>query len=337
MNWGDPAYLPLLWLLLPLAAVLHLLHRQGRRLMLRLIEQAAWREMVRGWRPGRSATRLVLWFAAVALLALSLARPQWGFRWEEVRRRGLDILILLDTSRSMLATDLTPNRLQQAKWGIRDLTGLLRGDRVGLVTFAGASFLQCPLTIDYAAFLMTLDDVYVGSVPRGGTAIAEALRSALDTFEKQSQGERVVVLITDGEDHEGDPLALVDELKSAHIRVYTIGVGTRAGELLPAPDNGAGFQKDSAGQVVKSALQEDLLTRLAVQTGGTYVRAAPGDLGLERLLQEQMAQLARQETDSRMMKIGEERAGWLLGAALLLLVAEALVRERIPQRREEVL
>jgi Ca-activated chloride channel family protein len=335
MNWGDPSYLHALWLLLPLALALRLLHRRGRRLLARLADTTACRHLIAGWRPDRAATRLTLWFLAMACLVTALARPQWGFRWEEVRRRGLDLLILLDTSRSMLAPDLKPTRLDQAKWGVRDLTRTLHGDRIGLVTFAGTSYLQCPLTIDYAAFLMTLDDVYVGALPRGGTAIAEALRTALDTFEKQSQGERVVVLITDGEDHEGDPLALLDELKARNVRIYAIGVGTREGELLPAADGAAGFLKDRSGQVVKSTLQEDLLTRLAVQTGGAYIRAAPGDLGLERLMEEQLSALTRQETDSRVMKQWEERAGWLIAAGLLLLAAEASLRERKAEPREE--
>lgn len=334
MNWGDPSYLHVLWLLLPLAFLLRLLHVRGRRRLARMAEEPVWATLAPGWLPRRAGERLVLWFLAVGMLLVALARPQWGFRWEDVRRKGLDLLVLLDTSRSMLATDLRPTRIEQAKWGVRDLTRNLRGDRIGMVTFAGTSYLQCPLTIDYAAFLMTLDDVYVGALPRGGTAIAEALRTAIDTFEKQSAGERVVVLITDGEDHEGDPLALVDELKAKGIRVYAIGVGTREGELIPAPDGAAGFQKDRSGQVVKTSLQEGILTSLAVATGGAYIRAAPGDLGLERLMTEHLSALNRQDSDSRMMKLWEERAGWFLAAALALLVLEATLRERRPPALE---
>ena len=119
--------------------------------------------------------RTILWLIAISLACFAFARPQWGFHWQEVKRRGLDILVVLDTSKSMLAEDIKPNRFQQAKWGIRDLVGKLKGDRIGLVTFAGSSFLECPLTIDYAAFLMTLDDAYVGIIPRGGTAISQSL------------------------------------------------------------------------------------------------------------------------------------------------------------------
>ena len=328
MNWGDPRYAQACWLLIPLAVLLVLLYRRQRRRLLVLAQAPAIAALANGWRMARRRQRLVVWWIAMALMTVALARPQWGFRWEDVHRRGLDILILLDTSRSMLAQDIKPNRLEQAKWGVRDLLARLRGDRVGLVTFAGTSYAQCPLTIDYAAFRMTLDDVYCGIVPRGGTAIAHALRTAMDTFVKQSEGERVIILITDGDDHEGNPLQLVDELKRQNVRVFSIGVGSREGELIPAPGGQAGFQKDAAGNTIKTGLNEELLAQLAVATGGTYTRAAPGDLGLERLMDQELSKLARQEGESRMMKAWEERAGWFLGAALLALALEAGLRER---------
>ncbi len=325
MHFADPAWLHALWGVLLLALLLRAARRRRQRALERLLAAEALPRNATRRQPAVPARRMAIWLAALAFLALALARPQWGFRWEEVHRRGVDVLILLDTSRSMLATDVRPDRLQQARWGIRDFVRALRGDRVGLVAFAGASFLQCPLTTDYAAFLMTLDDVRVGSVPLGGTAIRRALDTALDTFLKQATGERVVLLITDGEDHEGNPLALVEALREEEVRVYAIGVGTPDGELLPAPEGAAGFQKDAAGHVIKSSLREDVLARLAAETGGVYVRAAPGDLGLEKLHREHLAQLARDESDTRRFKRWEDRAGWFLGAALLLLAVEAVL------------
>ncbi|NCD23515.1 MAG: VWA domain-containing protein, partial [Spartobacteria bacterium] len=257
-----------------------------------------------------------------------LARPQWGFRWEEVRRKGLDLVVALDTSRSMMASDIKPTRLQQAKWGIRDLLRNLRGDRVGLVPFAGSSILQCPLTIDYAAFAMTLDDVYSGIIPKGGTALEQALRTAIAAFPADRTADRVILLITDGEDHEGDPLALLPELKDKGIRVYTIGIGTLEGEMVPAGDNQGGYFKDRQGQIVKTALKEDMLQKLALGTGGTYVRSAPGDTGLERVFNESIANLKRSEQENRTAKIYEERFVWPIAAALLLLAWEALLGDR---------
>lgn len=323
MTWGQPMYLHLMWAWAVVALVVWRLTRWRQQRLQALVEDGALARLAPAWQPARLRRRLLVWLAATALLVLAAARPQWGTRWEEVKRRGLDLLVALDTSRSMLAQDLKPTRLQQAKWGIRDLVQQLRGDRIGLVNFAGVSYLQCPLTIDYAAFLMTLDDALVGSVPRGGTAIAQALQTALETFRKQSEGERVLLLISDGEDHEGRPLTLVDDLKKEAIRVYAVGMGTPDGELLPAPQGQAGFQKDSQGNVVKSSLHEDTLAKLALETGGAYVRAVPGDTGLERLFREHIQPLARQEGEARMLKVHEDRAGWFLAAALALLVIEA--------------
>ena len=194
--------------------------------------------------------------------------------------------------------------------------------------FAGSSILQCPLTIDYAAFAMTLDDVYSGIIPKGGTAIEQALRTAVAAFPAESAADRVILLITDGEDHEGDPLALLPELKEKGIRVYTIGIGTLEGEMVPAGDGQGGYFKDRQGQIVKTALKEAVLQKLALGTGGTYVRSAPGDTGLERVFNESINNLKRSEQETRTAKIYEERFVWPIAAALLLLAWEALLGDR---------
>lgn len=327
MKWGYPELLPWLLLLLPLAWLVMALARRHQQRLQRLIAT----ELIPVLAPELDRRRLrrrnVLWLMAFSFAALSLARPQWGFQWQEMKRRGLDIVVVLDTSRSMLTQDIKPDRLQQAKWGIRDLVRKLKGDRIGLVTFAGSSFLECPLTMDYAAFLMTLDDVYVGIIPKGGTAIAQALRTAADSFKEETQADRAIVLITDGEDHEGNPLSLVGDLKKQNIRVYAVGVGTAEGELIP-DDSGSGFVKDREGNVVKSALHEDVLGQLAIQTDGAYVRSAAGDFGLDRIFDEGIAQLKRDEQDARMIKAYEDRFTWPLGLSILALAAEAALSRR---------
>lgn len=331
MRWGAPDILVWLLLLIPVWWGVFYLVRRRERLLQRIADAKVLPVLMPDRKVRQIRRRATLWLAAVALMGVSLARPQWGFHWQEVKRRGLDILVVLDASRSMLAQDIKPNRIQQAKWGIRDLVQKLKGDRIGLVTFAGSSFLECPLTVDYAAFLMTLDDVYVGIIPRGGTAIEQALRTAMDSFAKeQVEADRAIVLITDGEDHEGNPLELLDELKKKNIRVYAVGVGTLEGELVPAEGEGqtTGFMKDREGKVVKSALQEGVMERLAVGTGGAYVRSAPGDFGLDRIFDQGIAQLKRDEQESRMTKAYEDRFAWFLGAAFLALALEALLSER---------
>jgi len=335
MKWGYPELLPWLLILAPVWwGVFALLRRKEGRL-----RQLTAPETLSVLSPEHAISRLrrkaLLWLSAITIASIALARPQWGFKWEEVKRRGLDIIVVLDTSRSMSAEDIKPNRLQQAKWGIRDLANKVRGDRLGLVAFAGSSFLECPLTIDYAAFLMTLDDTYVGIIPRGGTAIEQALRTAVNSFEYDTDADRAIILITDGEDHEGNPLSLIPELKKNKIHVYSVGVGTMEGELIPGDNGGQnGFFKDRQGNVVKTALQEGVLEKLAIETGGLYVRSAPGDFGLERIFDQGIARLKRTEQESKMVKAYEDRFMWFIAASLFLLILEALLPERFRKKVE---
>lgn len=332
IRWGAPERLWWLALLPVAAALLFALRRRRERRLAALAAPALWAALLPERRPARARLRLALWLAAAALLIVALARPQWGFRWEDVRRKGLDILIVLDTSNSMRAPDFNPSRLQHAKWGVRDLVRRLRGDRVGLVAFAGSAFLQCPLTADYAAFLMTLDDVHAGIIPRGGTAIARALREAVARFDYRTQADRVIVLITDGEDHEEDPTNVLPLLKEKGIRLYAVGVGAPEGELIPL--EGGGFLRDRQGNVVRTRLREEPLKALALGTGGAYVRAAPGDFGLERIYEEHILGLRREEMDARLAKVYEERHGWFVAGALLLLAIESIIPETAKKRRE---
>ncbi|MDR0993063.1 MAG: VWA domain-containing protein [Verrucomicrobiota bacterium] len=334
MKWAAPHIL--YWLLaLPAAAWLgFFLLRRRLAALGRVVEPSLFSLLIPRWNPGRLRLRLFLRLLAVGFLVLAFARPQWGFHWEDVRRRGLDILVVFDTSRSMMASDIKPSRLQQAKWGVQDLLRHLHGDRIGLIPFAGSSLLQCPLTIDYAAFAMTLEDVYSGIIPRGGTAISQALRTAIDSFPEDGTADRVILLITDGEDHEGNPLSLLPELKEKGIRVYAIGIGTLEGEMVPGSDGQGAYFKDRQGQVVKTALREDVLQQLALGTGGTYVRSAAGDTGLERVFQESINSLKRSEQESRSAKIYEERFVWFILAAWLLLAGEALLADRARRSTE---
>ncbi len=335
MNWGARHLLGLLWLLIPLAWLILLALRRRERRLARLLDPEIIPVLAPFRKAARARTQNAYWLLAVACCLVALARPQWGFKWEEVKRRGLDILVVLDTSRSMLAEDIKPNRLQQAKYGVRDLVRKLKGDRIGLITFAGSSFLQCPLTVDYAAFLMMLDDVYAGIIPRGGTAIGQALKTAINSFEYDTQADRVIILVTDGEDHEGQPMDLADDLKKKGILLYAIGVGTQEGGLVPT-------ERDAQGQpvflkydnkVISSALHEDVLQQLALATGGIYVRSSPGDFGLERIYDAGIQHLQRADQESRTVKIYEDRFMWFVGAALLLLGGECVLAGRLRKRR----
>ena len=329
IQWGDPRFLPWLWALVPLAALLVLLVRRRERRLRLLLDGAAAAQLAPERRASLPRLAAVLRLAACALALVALARPQWGISWQEERRRGLDILVLLDTSRSMLATDLKPNRMQRAKWGLSDLLQRLGGDRIGLVAFAGSSFLACPLTTDYAAFSMVLDDIRPGTIPRGGTAIAQALETAVESFEPGGAADRVIILVTDGEDHEGGIERALAALARRKIRVFAVGVGSAAGDFIPAADGeGGAFLRDRSGAVVRSALREEMLKRIAAATGGIAITAATGDIGWERIFDVGFAGLKREERGARLAKVYVERFPWFLGAALLLLSVEALLGER---------
>jgi Ca-activated chloride channel family protein len=274
--------------------------------------------------------KAVLLVAAVLCAVLALVQPRWGFEWREVKRRGVDVFVLLDVSKSMLAEDVRPNRLMQAKFGIEDLLSRLQGDRVGLIAFAGTAFVQCPLTIDYEAFRLTLREAAPDVIPRGGTALAAAVRTAMKSFEAGEGRDRAIVLITDGEETEQEANAVTEELAKAGVRVYAIGVGTVDGELIPvrAPGQPLAYLKDREGKVVKTRLNEEPLRQLALATQGIYVRSAAGDFGMDTVYEKGLRQMQRGEFEARLQKRYFERYQWPLGLAVLLLLMEGFVNDR---------
>jgi Ca-activated chloride channel homolog len=280
----------------------------------------------------RRTVRWTLVVLAVLCLGLALGGPMWGFRWEEVHREGIDLVIAIDTSRSMLTPDVKPNRLARAKLAVQDLVGELRGDRVALVPFAGKAFLQCPLTLDYGAFAQSLDAVEVGIIPKGGTALAEAIDTSLEAFEGRQGSHQAVVLITDGEDHEGKVKEAAKRAADRGVKIYTVGIGTTEGELIPGVSGT--WVKDRAGQVVKSRLDEGTLKDVAVDTGGVYLHAAGPSLGLAELYRDYIDTMEKRELASTLEKRFEQRFQIPLAVALLLLALEPLVGERrSPARR----
>lgn len=276
----------------------------------------------------RRSIRDALRTAGVFFLLIALAGPMWGFHWEEIKREGIDLIVALDTSRSMLSIDVKPNRLARAKLAVQDLLGRLKGDRIGLVAFAGTAFPQCPLTLDRTAFSQSLDAVEVGIIPRGGTSLSAAIDASLDTFEGRQGKNQALVLITDGESNEGDVKASTQKAVERGVKIYTVGIGTTEGELIPGEDGG--YVKDRSGKVVKSRLDEDTLKQIAVDTGGVYLHAAGPSMGLTELYDDYIAKMESRELASTLEKRYEQRFQIPLGLALLCLLAEWLVGERKP-------
>jgi|YelNatPaOPRAMG01_1025707.scaffolds.fasta_scaffold05031_4 Ca-activated chloride channel family protein len=303
--------------------------RTRRKLIAQFVQSRLLAHLTVGVSTARQKLRLALVVVAALLLVVVLARPQWGFDWEEVRQRGLDIVVALDTSKSMLAQDVAPNRLARAKLAVLDLLKQARTDRLGLVAFAGAAFLQCPLCVDDEAFRQCLEAIEVGVIPQGGTALAEAIVTALTAFKQSSDNYKVLVLFTDGEDHDGRALAAAKEAARAGLKIFTVGVGTPEGEVLQIRDSQGriDYVRDPANQVVKSRLNEPLLRQIAEATGGFYVRLAGGDT-MQLLYERGLAPLPKSTEAVKQVRRWHERFQWFLATAIVLLVVEMFVPER---------
>jgi Ca-activated chloride channel family protein len=273
----------------------------------------------------------IVLLSALCLMILALMRPQWGFVWQDVARSGSDIFVAVDVSKSMLTKDVLPSRLARAKLAIEDLAGQLQGDRIGLIAFAGSAFVQCPLTIDYNGFLLANSELQAGIIPKPGTNIANAIDQAIKSFATGSQGtNRSLVIITDGENHEGDFLKLAAQAAEEKIKIHTIGVGTAEGELISIqdPEGKTTFLKDSQGRVVKSRINETILQEIASKTGGTYIKSTPIQFGLDFLYKNKIMQINEEgQTTSREKKM-LERYQLPLALALFLLFLEPFLNTK---------
>ncbi len=340
MHYAYPNY-SIFFSSILMLVIFYLLSLRRRRI---LMEKFAEKNLIRGIAPSLSSKRRIfkttLLVSAFTLALIALMRPQWGFVWEEVKRIGLDMLIAIDVSKSMLATDVKPNRLERSKYAIKDMVKKLNGDRVGLIAFAGTAFLQCPLTIDYNGFLLALDDLGVSSIPRGGTSISSAIREAMDAFSARGGSAsgrkghekkyKVLVIITDGEDLEGDAIKMANEASNTGIKIYGVGVGTSEGELIPISDErgNRGYLSDKEGKTVKTKLNEELLKKIAISTGGSYVRATSSEFGLALLYEKSISKLEKRDIESKMKKRYQERFQFFLSIALALLLIEPLISDR---------
>jgi Ca-activated chloride channel family protein len=331
MSFAHPQ---LLWLLLvfppALVAFFWWSSRQHQALMTQFIQARLLPGLLSGLSPARTKIRFGAIALAVVCLILALARPQSHFGYELVKQSGVDIVVAIDTSKSMLAEDIAPNRLARAKLAALDLMQQAKSDRLGLVAFAGSAYLQCPLTIDDAAFRQSVETLDVNTIPQGGTAIAEAINIALTAF-KEADNHKVLVLMTDGEDHDSGAAEAAKKAAEAGMRIYTIGVGTPEGELMPIKDaqGNADHVRDEQGNVVKSHLNEDLLREIATATGGFYLPLR-GAKTIDTLYQHDqgLAQLPKSSHEEKLVKQYHERYHWPLAVAIVLLAAEMLIPER---------
>lgn len=322
-------YLLLLWLVLLLPLVYALVEHLRNRRMSRFGD---WK-LVRRLMPSRSVAkgwvRLVLFDLALFFFIIGMARPQIGAKLQERRTKGAEIMICLDVSNSMLAKDYSPNRLERAKLAISRLSDKLQDDRIGLIVFAGTSFVQLPVTTDYVSAKMFLNSISTESVPVQGTAMGDAILTAVRSFSAQSEKSRAIIVITDGENHEDDPVDAAKQAAEMGIKVYTIGVGSLRGEPIPLDGE---LMKDKDGNIVVTRLDEGTLRKVAEAGNGAYVHAGGEEFGLNPILSD-LRNLEAEEFKSVVFETYDEQYMYFFAIALALLVIESLVGERRARRR----
>ena len=322
-----------LWLLLVipplLAAFFWWGERVKRKLLTQFVEARLLASLTVGLSPAPRKWRYTLVLLAVALLLVAIARPQRGFDLEEVRQNGLDIVVAVDTSKSMLATDIAPSRLARAKLAALELMQTAKADRLGLVAFAGDAFLECPLTIDDTAFQQSVQALDVNSIPQGGTALASAINTALGTF-KENGNHKVLVILTDGEDNDEGALEAAENAAKDGLKIFTIGIGSAEGTLVQIPDGNGGtdYIRDEQGQVVKTKLNEALLQQIATAAGGFYLPLR-GANTMDTLYERGLAPLPKSETKEKLVRRYHEQFQWPLAGAILLLLGEFFLPERV--------
>jgi Ca-activated chloride channel family protein len=329
MKFGNLSYFFLLWLIPGLVFFYIYAFLKKDRFIKEFCGTELFEKLIPAVQKGRQKLKAFLLITAIFFLIIALVRPKWGFHWEDIKRVGIDIIVAVDVSKSMLAEDVKPNRLERAKREVYDLCRMLDGDRIGLIAFAGTSFVQCPLTLDYGAFRMFLDYLDPDLIPTPGTAIGDAIVRATESFSRRERTSKALIIITDGEDHGSDPLEAGKAAKKEGVRIFTIGIGKDSGTPIPAGDGSGGFLKDQQGNLVLSKLDETTLQKIALETGGSYVRSVTGDMDLEKIyLTEIKGSIEQKELRSTRKKRWEDRFQWFMFAGLLLLLAEFFVRER---------
>jgi Ca-activated chloride channel homolog len=332
MRFGNPE-LFLLLLLTPLFIGFFLWAYQRKRAALaRFAAPALASKLTPGASFSRQVIRWTLFISAFLFLVLALVRPRFGVKMELFERRGIDLMVGLDISESMLAEDIAPNRLERAKHEIAKLLNLLKGDRVGLIVFAGESYVQCPLTLDYGAAKMFLDAVSTGWVQIQGTALADAIRQAAEAFRSKERKYKVLVLITDGEDNEGNAVEAAKAAAAEGIIIYTVGVGSEGGAPIPVSKGGGTvvYKKDKDGNLVMTRLDPLTLEKIAIEGHGKYFNAGT-DLDLSRIMAE-IERMEKKELGSSRLNIYEERYQIFLFVALVLLLIEFFIPERVRRK-----
>lgn len=330
MRFAEPINFAILLLILLLGVFVFFALARKKRLMQRFGDLPLLMKNAPYISFARQRTKSLLILIALMLVAVALARLQFGTHLELLKREGIDIVIALDVSNSMMARDMLPNRLGKAKQEIRGVIERLKGDRIGLVVFAGEAFIQCPLTLDYAAAGFLLASVDNSSVSVQGTSLTAAIEMSSRAFAQQEKKHKVLLLLTDGEDHEGGAEEKAEEARQQGIKIYTVGIGNPDGEPIPILDRSGkqmGFKKDDSGKVILSSLDEATLQKISLATGGKYFHATAGEIELDRIFDE-ISSMEKKELEGALVTRYDDRFQWPLLLAIFLVVGEFFLSER---------
>ncbi len=321
-------YFYLLALIPVLAGLLILFLIWKKKTLAKYGEWSVIRQLMPDYSIGKSILKFIILILAISSLIVALAGPQTGSRLEKVKRKGIDLMICLDVSNSMMAQDIKPNRLERAKQAIVRLIDNLEGDRIGIIVFAGKAYTQLPITTDYAAAKMFTASISTNIVPTQGTAISAAIEMAANSF-GESKHNKAIVVITDGEDHEGSVLEQADAALKKNITLYTIGMGLPEGAPIPvfSGDIQTGYRKDRDGQTIMSKLDETLLQKVAGVGKGMYVRATTSETGLKKIFDD-ISKIQKSEIEEKQFSDYENRFQYFVALALFLLILDLFIFER---------
>ena len=327
MIFGNLHYAYLFLLLVPVIILFFLGNKRRQQMLESFAQKELLKELLFSFDRKKRWIKSIIVLLALILCILALMRPQWGLMEEQEKRSGLDIIIAIDTSKSMLSEDVRPNRLELAKTIVKNLIKKMKGDRIGIIAFSGNAFLMCPLTVDYNAFMLSLNSIDVNAVPRGGTSLSMAISESIKGFKGVQSKAGILLIISDGEDHEGDPVNAAFAAKNEGITIYTAGVGTEEGELIVSTDENGdrSFVKDSKGNIVKSHLNEVTLKHIASLTGGSYIRITDLNYDVPDIYNEWFSKMEKREIAGGMKKHYRDWFQIPLAVALLLLIWEARV------------
>jgi Ca-activated chloride channel family protein len=327
-KFEHPEYINLLWIL-PLLLVVHFIYQRWKRRKIKALGDTKIVGLMMPARaPWRSHIKFFLNIFAIASLIIAIANPQIGSQLEKVKRQGIDIMIALDVSNSMMAQDIKPNRLERAKQSISRLIDDMENDRIGLIVFAGKAYTQLPITTDYTAAKLMLSTVSTNLVPVQGTSIGEAIEQSISSFNTEKSG-KAIIIITDGENHDENAMEMVDEAAEKGIRIFTIGLGLPKGAPIPEMREGAiaGFKKDRLGSTIITRLDETMLQQIAEAGKGIYVRANNSQIGLNKIFDE-IKRLEQNTYDVTSYSDYEDRFQYFIGITMVLIFINFIINER---------